>query len=152
MSVDLTTGPVAGHLRRQATPMALGLVAIISFDAVDLFFVSRLGDAPLAAISFTFPIIWFLSSIIIGFEAGAASCISRAIGILDNLSLHVLMLLVLLAVAPEKDQTLVTDCVACGIELCEGTSPRPDIVKLQQLWENILLRTGAFLCTPKEVL
>ncbi len=60
--------------------MALGLLAIISFDAVDLFFVSRLGDAPLAAISFTFPIIWFLSSIIIGFEAGAASSISRAIG------------------------------------------------------------------------
>ncbi len=60
--------------------MALGLIAIISFDMVDLFFVSLLGDAPLAAISFTFPIIWLLSSIIIGFEAGAASCISRAIG------------------------------------------------------------------------
>lgn len=60
--------------------MAMGLVAIISFDAVDLFFVSRLGDAPLAAISFTFPVIWLISSIIIGFEAGAASCISRAIG------------------------------------------------------------------------
>ena len=84
MSVDLTTGSVAGRLRRQATPMALGLVAIISFDAVDLFFVSRLGDAPLAAISFTFPIIWFLSSIIIGFEAGAASSISRAIGRNDS--------------------------------------------------------------------
>jgi len=80
VSADLTTGPVAGRLRRQATPMAMGLVAIISFDAADLFFVSRLGDAPLAAISFTFPIIWFLSSIIIGFEAGVASCISRAIG------------------------------------------------------------------------
>ena len=80
MAIDLTTGPVAAHLRRQATPMAMGLVAIISFDAVDLFFVSRLGDAPLAAISFTFPIIWLLSSIIIGFEAGVASCISRAIG------------------------------------------------------------------------
>lgn len=60
--------------------MALGLIAIISFDMVDLFFVSLLGDAPLAAISFTFPIIWLLSSIIIGFEAGVASCISRAIG------------------------------------------------------------------------
>jgi putative MATE family efflux protein len=60
--------------------MAIGLIAIISFDMVDLFFVSLLGDAPLAAISFTFPIIWLLSSIIIGFEAGAASCISRAIG------------------------------------------------------------------------
>jgi putative MATE family efflux protein len=60
--------------------MGLGLVAIISFDAVDLLFVSQLGDLPLAAISFTFPVIWLLSSIIIGFEAGAASCISRAIG------------------------------------------------------------------------
>jgi len=60
--------------------MALGLVAIISFDVVDLFFVSRLGDAPLAAISFTFPVIWFLGSIAIGYEAGAASCVSRAAG------------------------------------------------------------------------
>lgn len=71
---------MANRLRRQATPMAMGLIAIISFDMADLFFVSLLGDAPLAAISFTFPIIWLMSSIIIGFEAGAASCISRAIG------------------------------------------------------------------------
>jgi putative MATE family efflux protein len=80
MSIDLTTGPVGAHLRRQATPFAVGLIALISFNAVDLFFVSRLGDAPLAAISFTFPVVWLLSSIIIGFEAGAASCISRAVG------------------------------------------------------------------------
>jgi putative MATE family efflux protein len=56
------------------------LLAIMSFDVVDLFFVSRLGDAPLAAISFTFPVIWFLGSIAIGYEAGAASCVSRAVG------------------------------------------------------------------------
>jgi putative MATE family efflux protein len=80
MVTDLTTGSVSRHLRVQATPMALGLVAIISFDVVDLFFVSRLGDAPLAAISFTFPVIWFLGSVAIGYEAGAASCISRAAG------------------------------------------------------------------------
>ena len=80
MSADLTTGPVGAHLRRQALPMAMGLVAIISFDAVDLFFVSLLGDEPLAAISFTFPVVWLMSSIFIGFEAGAASCISRAVG------------------------------------------------------------------------
>jgi len=60
--------------------MAFGLLAIISFDAVDLFFVSLLGEAPLAAMSFTFPVAWLLSSVIIGFEAGAASCIARAIG------------------------------------------------------------------------
>jgi len=77
---DLTSGPVAAHLRRQGTPFALGLVAIFSFEAVDLYFISRLGDAPLAAVSFTMPVIWLIYAIGIGFEAGAASCISRAVG------------------------------------------------------------------------
>lgn len=60
--------------------MALGLVAIFSFEAVDLFFISQLGDAPLAAVSFTFPVIWLLIGIGIGFEAGASSCVARAVG------------------------------------------------------------------------
>ncbi len=77
---DLTTGPVGRHLRRQATPFALSLVAIFSFEAIDLFFISRLGDAPLAAVSFTFPVIWLIYAIGIGFEAAVASCVSRAVG------------------------------------------------------------------------
>ena len=76
----MTTGPVAAHLRRQGTPFALGLVAIFSFEVADLFFISKLGDVPLAAISFTMPVIWLIYGIGIGFEAGAASCVSRAIG------------------------------------------------------------------------
>ncbi len=60
--------------------MALGLVAIISFEAVDLLFIAQLGTEPLAAVSFTFPIISLLSGIGIGFEAGIASCVSRAVG------------------------------------------------------------------------
>jgi putative MATE family efflux protein len=80
MTVDLTRGPVGRHLRRQGTPFALGLVAIFSFEAVDLFFIGQLGDAPLAAIGFTLPVIWLLYGIGIGFEAGAASCVSRAVG------------------------------------------------------------------------
>ncbi len=80
MTHDLTQGPVSRNLRRQATPFAWGLVAIFSFEAIDLFFISQLGDTPLAAIGFTLPVIWLLYGIGIGFEAGAASCISRAIG------------------------------------------------------------------------
>jgi Na+-driven multidrug efflux pump len=81
---DLTKGPVSSHLRRQTLAFAVGLVAIFSFEAVDLFFIARLGDAPLAAVSFTFPIIWLVYGIGIGFEAGAASVISRAIGRKDH--------------------------------------------------------------------
>ena len=47
---DLTSGPVGGHLRRQATAFSIGLLAIFSFEAVNLFWISRLGDAPLAAV------------------------------------------------------------------------------------------------------
>ena len=60
--------------------MGLSLVAIFSFEAIDMFFISRLGDEPLAAISFTFPVIWLIYAIGIGFEAAAASCVSRAVG------------------------------------------------------------------------
>ena len=99
---DLTRGPVAAHLRRQGTPFALGLVAIFSFEAADLFFISRLGDAPLAAISFTMPVIWLIYGIGIGFEAGAASCVSRAVGRQDQaqarrLTIDTLVLAVLVA-------------------------------------------------------
>ncbi|HSM68708.1 MAG TPA: MATE family efflux transporter, partial [Xanthomonadales bacterium] len=47
-------------------------------------FISRLGDAPLAAVSFTFPVIWLIYAIGIGFEAAAASCVSRAVGRKDE--------------------------------------------------------------------
>ena len=77
---DLTTGPVGAHLRRQGTPFAFGLVAIFSFDAADMFFISRLGEAPLAAVAFALPLIWLTYGIGIGLEAGAASCVSRAVG------------------------------------------------------------------------
>jgi len=80
VATNLTTGSVSGQLRRQATPVAIGLVAFISFEFVDLLFVAQLGDAELAAISFAFPVIWFLGAIAIGYEAGAASCVSRAAG------------------------------------------------------------------------
>jgi putative MATE family efflux protein len=101
---DLTTGPVASHLFRQATPFALSLVALFSFEAVDLFFISQLGDAPLAAISFTFPMIWLIYGIGIGFEAGAASCISRAVGRSDR----------------EQARRLTTDTVILGALVALG--------------------------------
>ena len=81
---DLTSGPVGENLRRQAVPFGLALVAIFSFEAVDLYFISKLGDLPLAAVSFCFPVIWLVYGIGIGLEAGVASCVSRAVGRKDD--------------------------------------------------------------------
>lgn len=97
----LTRGSPAYHLRKLATPMIVGLLAILSFDAVDLFFVAQLGDAPLAAFAFTFPVILFVGSIGIGFEAGAASCVSRAVGQGD----------------PELARRLTTDTVTLTVSI-----------------------------------
>jgi putative MATE family efflux protein len=133
---DLTTGPVGGHLRRQATPFALSLVAIFSFEAIDLFFISRLGDAPLAAISFTFPIIWLIYAIGIGFEAAAASCVSRAIGRKDN----------------EQARRLTTDTVvlATGVALVlcfVGLASIRPVFSLLGATEDLLPLIGEYMTT-----
>ncbi|WP_111643222.1 MATE family efflux transporter [Marinimicrobium alkaliphilum] len=76
----LTEGPVARQLRDLALPMVWGLLATMSFNVVDTFFVAKLGSAPLAAMSFTFPVIMVLTAVGIGVGAGTSSAVSRAIG------------------------------------------------------------------------
>lgn len=80
ISRDLTAGPVRGHLAALAGPMMLGIVAAMSVALVDAFFVGQLGTAQLAAISFTFPVVFAVQSLSIGLGAGTASVVSRAIG------------------------------------------------------------------------
>jgi len=61
-------------------PMIWGILAIISFQLVDAYYISRLGTSELAAISFTFPITYGIFSIFIGFGIATSSVISRMIG------------------------------------------------------------------------
>src|SRR6056297_137658 len=77
---DLTSGPIWLNLLRLAGPMLFGIAAVMSVQLVDTYFVSRLGTAPLAALSFSFPIALTLASLSIGLSAGAASVVSRAFG------------------------------------------------------------------------
>lgn len=84
LQATLTQGSVAGHLRRMALPMVWGLLATMSFNAVDTLFVARLGADALAAMGFIFPVIMVVTSIAIGLGAGASSAISRAIGSGDD--------------------------------------------------------------------
>jgi putative MATE family efflux protein len=80
LRATLTEGSVGKHLYTMALPMVWGLLATMSFNAVDTFFVAKLGDLELAAMSFTFPVVMFVTSIAIGLGAGTSSAVSRAIG------------------------------------------------------------------------
>lgn len=84
MQATLTQGAVAKTLRDMAAPMVIGLLAMMSFNAVDTFFVGQLGEDALAAMSFTFPVVMVYTSLAIGLGAGTSSCVARAIGTGDQ--------------------------------------------------------------------
>lgn len=106
-SHDLTNGDVRGHLWRLGLPMVFGIIAVMSIGLADALFLSLLGTAELAAISFTFPVTFAISSVAIGLGAGASSVVARAIGTgnaervrrlcTDSLGLSLLVVMVLSA-------------------------------------------------------
>lgn len=61
-------------------PMLLGVVAIMSFQLVDSFFISLLGTEPLAAMGFTMPITQLMIGVQVGIGIAATALISRALG------------------------------------------------------------------------
>ncbi|MCE8034652.1 MAG: polysaccharide biosynthesis C-terminal domain-containing protein [Halomonas sp.] len=67
-------------LWRQTWPMAIGVLALLGFQLVDSAFVARLGTAPLAAQSFTFPLSFLIIGVQVGLGIAIAALISRALG------------------------------------------------------------------------
>ena len=67
-------------LWQQTWPMAIGVLALLGFQLVDSAFIARLGVAPLAAQSFTFPLSFLIIGVQVGMGIAIAALISRAIG------------------------------------------------------------------------
>ncbi|BFM19664.1 MATE family efflux transporter [Gilvimarinus japonicus] len=84
MPATMTEGSVPRQLRSLALPMVWGLLATMSFNVVDTFFVAQLGNTPLAAMSFTFPVVMLLTSMGIGLGAGTSSAVARGVGAGDS--------------------------------------------------------------------
>jgi Na+-driven multidrug efflux pump len=57
LQATLIEGQVPQQLKNMAVPMVWGLMATMSLNAVDTFFIAQVGREPLAALSFTFPVI-----------------------------------------------------------------------------------------------
>ncbi|RUR32954.1 MATE family efflux transporter [Vreelandella andesensis] len=84
-------------LWRQTWPMAIGVLALLGFQLVDSAFIARLGTAPLAAQSFTFPLSFLIIGIQVGMGIAIAALISRALGAGEDVRAKRLSSLVLIA-------------------------------------------------------
>lgn len=84
-------------LWRQTWPMAIGVLALLGFQLVDSAFIARLGTAPLAAQSFTFPLSFLIIGIQVGMGIAIAALISRALGAGEEARAKRLSSLVLMA-------------------------------------------------------
>ena len=76
----LTDGPIGATLFRLTLPMILSLLAMVSFNLIDTFFIGQLGAEELAAIGFTFPVVFVIGGIAMGLGIATSSLVSRAIG------------------------------------------------------------------------
>ncbi len=76
----LTSGPVSSAILSMMAPMVIGLIVIITNSLVDAYFVSQLGSAPLAAVSYAFPVSFIVGAIAMGLGTGTSSLASRLFG------------------------------------------------------------------------
>ncbi len=82
--VDLTENSIPKSIMAMTFPMMVGMVSIFAFNLIDTFFIAKLGTTPLAAMSFTLPIVMLQGAISMGLGVGASAVISQAIGKKDS--------------------------------------------------------------------
>jgi putative MATE family efflux protein len=93
----LTKGPIGKSIRSLMFPMLMGMVALISYNLADTYFVGRLGTMELAAISFTFPVSFIVGAVTMAFGIGTSSVCSRLFGAnkledVERVAIHTIML------------------------------------------------------------
>ncbi|MBM87056.1 MAG: MATE family efflux transporter [Gammaproteobacteria bacterium] len=77
---DLVDGSVRKSLVSMTMPMIIGMLMLFTFSLVDTWFISFLGTEALSAISFTFPVTFFVSSLAIGLGIGASAVVAKYLG------------------------------------------------------------------------
>lgn len=81
---NFTEGPVHKHLIKLAGFMFMGFSAMTLSSLIETVYLGKLGTLPLAAVSFTFPVIMVLQSVAMGMGVGASSIVSRTSGAGDR--------------------------------------------------------------------
>ena len=81
---DLTRGSITGHLIKLAVPIAVGMLFQTLYYLVDLYFVSRLGEAAIAGVSAAGNVQFLVMALTQVLGVGAMALIAQAIGRQDS--------------------------------------------------------------------
>jgi len=81
---DLTVGDIKKTLVNLTIPMIFGMLGIIAFNLADTYFVGKVGMVPMAALTFTFPVVTVINSINLGMGIGTSAVVSKAVGQKDG--------------------------------------------------------------------
>lgn len=80
MNNTLLDKPINQALLMMAAPAAIGMLMTFLFQLVDTYFIGQLGTAELAAISFAYPVYFFIISFFMGASAGVSAVVGKALG------------------------------------------------------------------------
>src|SRR5260221_1552226 len=81
---DLTQGPIARHVLTMAIPIAMGMLLQTLYYIVDLYFVSRLGNAAIAGVSAAGNLMFVIFSLTQMLGVGIVALMSHAVGRKDQ--------------------------------------------------------------------
>lgn len=147
LQATLTEGRVSTQLKNLALPLMWGLMATMSLNAVETFFIAQLGRTPLAALSFTFPVIMVLTSLAIGLGAGTSSAVARAIGEGDSVKARRLA-------TDAMSLTLIISTLVCAVgwislePLFLALGAPPDLIPLISAYMSLWYFSAPCLMVP----
>ena len=81
---DLTSGSIHRAIWYLAPAMALEVAILSVSDLLDTYWVSRLGSAALAAVTFGIAVRWFVNSLPMGLGTGGMAVVARRVGARDR--------------------------------------------------------------------
>ena len=100
---DLTQGSIPGHMVRLTGFMMLGVCSFNIASLIETIYIGMVGTNELAAISFTFPVVFMLQGVSMGLAIGASSVVARTIGMgeqqmVKRLSAHCMLIVTVVSV------------------------------------------------------
>jgi putative MATE family efflux protein len=128
-------------------PMLIGMVALISYNVADTYFVGQLGTLELAAISFTFPVSFIVGAVTMAFGIGTSSVCARLFGAdkredVERVAIHAMLLGIVTGLVVITTGLLTIDPVFTLLGADETTLP------IIHRYMRIYYWGGIFLVVP----